>query len=364
MTLHSQHPILLFSQIAEKTAPRQLSYTHSIAPEVQPAPWHPTIRSAQIFGFGQGSFSNQKINTCEFATGTVTHTEASDFSARIEANRQACLYDRAHGRLRPDTADAIVASLKINQVGGPKDLFGRPLQRHADALAEAGAGHVMRNIWISWPVIQLDETLPDGHCFNWQAHAAAFENSTSVCVYVAICDGLCTLAKNSKLTLAKIGISRRLDVNLRMMEINTDQYGSIGHVNNVWQQDTGYTNWEPVRLPTSSEPTHPSPVERLPRSLLVALPSSLSVDDFDLKLKTALSSCILSSWIETTDGELHCARQNIDRDMLKRFTAHQYADGKARLKTSEEIYIFRKKEHTDLLVKAIEGIIAAHLMTA
>jgi hypothetical protein len=208
----------------------------------------------------------------------------------------------------------------------------------------------------------MDERLSIAHQFDWSNHTMAFQNSQTICVYIAICDGLCTLAKTSRLTLTKIGISRRVDVNARMMELNTDQYGAICCIDGKWQQDEGFSNWEPVRLPHSTEPTHPSPVERLPRSLLVTLPKTLSIEAFDAELKRTLEKCILKNWINTQDGEIHSARNTIDRARLKRFTAHSNADGSIRLKESEEIYIFRKKEHTELLIKAIERIIADHLV--
>ncbi len=310
------------------------------------------LKSALSDDAKTGSMNDLSLNPCQ--PKPISH---------YDADRSALSYDRAHGRLTPDITITARSKSGILQTDSPSDLFGRPINRGAAAIVAGGMLRDSRHQWIEWPVIADGVDLPNTKTFDWQNQADAFKKPTVICVYIAISDGLCSLAKSSRLSLAKIGISRRPDVSVRMAEINTDKYAGIACLDGHWQSSDGYDNWEPVRLPASTHAEHPSPVERLPRSLLVSLPASLSVETFDAELKSHLEQCILSNWIDTADGEIHCARHGVDRAALKRFTSHTNADGSIRLKASTELYVFRTKQDMDRLIQVIEGIIAGHLQT-
>ena len=242
---------------------------------------------------------------------------------------------------------------------GPTDLFARPLNRRQQALNESSAKRGGR--WIEWPKIGADLDLPRGETFDWAAHSGAFADRATTSVYVAIADGLCDLGKASRLCLAKIGTSTRPDLKYRMAEANADRYGSLHHAEGHIVEAEGFTSWEAVRIqhPTGSD--YPSPVESLSRSLMVSLPTGFDAKGFDDALTAALDHCRVDKWIETPDGQHYCARHEVDARTLHRLTAHINADETIRLKKAREIYIFRKKEDIDLLVRLIEGLIARHL---
>ena len=94
---------------------------------------------------------------------------------------------------------------------------------------------------------------------------------------------------------------------------------------------------------------------------MVSLPTGFDAKGFDDALTAALDHCRVDKWIETPDGQHYCARHEVDPRTLHRLTAHINADETIRLKKAREIYIFRKKEDIDLLVRLIEGLIARHL---
>ena len=259
------------------------------------------------------------------------------------------------GRQQPDLAEQIEAA------AGATDLFGRRLDRHQRAIADGFA--VRRQNWVDWPVIGAGIDLPDGRAFDWSPHRTYFRNGTSVSVYVSISDGLCNLGKSARLSIAKIGISTRTDISPRMTEANADRYASIHEADGRLIDADGFDSWEPLRLPPAAGPAHDSPVERLSRVLVVSLPLSLTIEAFDAALTTLLDPCRLDRWINTKDGELHCARHDVDARALRRMTAHQNADGSVRLKAVRELYVFRRREDTDRLIAAIEGLIARHLLS-
>ncbi|MBY0611101.1 MAG: hypothetical protein K2P80_02845 [Beijerinckiaceae bacterium] len=239
------------------------------------------------------------------------------------------------------------------------DLFGRPVNRRHQALVEGLAAR--KQAWVAWPVIGAGLDLPDGRAFDWTPHSSAFHSGATVSVYAALSDGCASLGKYGRLALSKLGISTRPDLVSRMVEANVDRYASLCESDGHIIDDPGFDSWEPLRLPPMQGVAYPSPVERLPRSLLVSLPSSMTVAAFDQAFTAMLHSCRLDSWIDTPDGEHHCARHDIDPRRLRRFTAHVNADGAIRLKQSCELYIFRRDVDTDRLVAAIEGLIARHL---
>jgi len=256
------------------------------------------------------------------------------------------------GTMRP-------ATIAVSPSG--TDLFGRPLDRRQRALAD-GLTARKRN-WVAWPVIGAGCNLPDGRTFNWLPYSADFRSGTSVTVYASVCDGICDLGKLARLSLAKLGISTRPDLTVRMAEANADRYASLHEKDGKIVDEAGYESWEPLRLPPQEGPSYPSPVERLPRGLLVSLPVSMTVESFDAAFTALLDPCRLDRWIDTPDGERHCARLEVDPRRLRRFTAHVNADGAIRLKQTSELYVFRRREDTDRLVTAVEGLIAKHLLT-
>ena len=258
------------------------------------------------------------------------------------------------GRQQPN----IVVS-NDDAAGGETDTFGRRIDRRQRALDEGLA--VRRQNWVSWPVFGTGLNLPDGSVFPWHLYRQAFHRGTIICVYIAVSDGMLTLAKKTRLSLSKIGTSSRPHLAARMAEANTDRYGSLHEEDGRIVDEDGFGTWEPVRLPPKTGPIYESPVERLPRVLMVSLPDTFSIEAFDAELTNVLASCELARWIATTDGEHHCARHDVDPRRLRRFTAHINADATVRLKPSREIYVFRLREDTDRFTRAIEGLIARHL---
>ncbi len=242
----------------------------------------------------------------------------------------------------------------------PTDLFGRRLDRRQSTINDGLLAR--RPNWITWPVIGAGLDLKDNQIFDWAPFSDQFHEGTIVCVYIAISDGLCSIGRTSKLSLAKIGISTRLDLSARMAEVNCDRYASLHEADGRIVDSDGFDNWEPIRLPLDTKSSVPSPVERLPRSLMVSLPRTLSVEAFDVALISLLAPTLVSRWINTSDGQIHCARHDVDPRILHRFTAHQNADATIRLKKTQELYIFRRRENTDRLVQAIEGLIIRYLL--
>ena len=259
------------------------------------------------------------------------------------------------GRQQPDLSEERDAAACAT------DIFGRRLDRHQRALTDGFASR--RQNWIYWPVIGAGLDLPKAHTIDWTLYGQDFHRGTAISVYASVCDGLCSLGKLSRLALGKVGISTRPDLSARMMEANTDRYGSLFEADGKIVDEPGFDSWEALRLPPSTEPVRLSPVERLPRGLLVSLPQSMNVEVFDDTLTALLAPCALAHWIGTPDGERHCARLDVDPRRLRRFTAHVNADGAIRLKQSRELYIFRRSHDVDRLVAAIEGLIARHLLS-
>ena len=241
------------------------------------------------------------------------------------------------------------------------DLFGRPLDRRQRALDEALADR-QRN-WVAWPLIADGLDLPDGAMFPWHRYSEAFKHGTALCVYCAVSDGMLSLARKSRLSLSKIGISTRPSLAARMAEANTDRYGSLHEQDGRIIDSEGFDTFEPVRLPPAGDLGYPSPVERLARVLMVSLPVSMTVEAFDAAFTAMLDPCRVDRWIDTADGERHCARLDIDPRTLRRRTAHVNPDGSVRLKRTREIYVFRLREDTNRMIAAIEGLIAKHLLS-
>ena len=240
------------------------------------------------------------------------------------------------------------------------DMFGRPLDRRQNAIDQGVAAR--RRNWVDWPSLAIAPDMPAIDSFDWAAYAADFRAGTEVGVYIAVSDGLISTAKAARLSLAKIGMSKRADeLSARFAEMNADRYGSLHMQNGRMIEDTGYDTYEPLRLPSATELARPSPVERLTRSLSVRLPASLAADVFDGALNAMLLPMLVSHWIETADGKRFAANQGIDSQFLLRFTGHILPDGSMRLKKAQEIFVFRRRQDTDKLVEGIERLIAKHL---
>ena len=203
-------------------------------------------------------------------------------------------------------------------VVGETDLFGRPLDGRNRALADGFA--VRRQNRGAWPVIGAGLNLPDGRTFEWSPFGAQFRSGTTAVVYASLADGLCDVGKTARLSLAKIGISTRPDLTARMAEANADRYGSIYESDGRIVDEPGFNTYEPLRLPPHQGPEYLSPVERLPRALMVSLPASMSVAMFDAAFTEMLMSCEVSCWIDTPEGERHCTRLEVDPRQLRRFT--------------------------------------------
>ena len=266
------------------------------------------------------------------------------------------------GRQQP-LEQAVLPPIALNapETAVETDLFGRPLNRRQRALDEALADR-QRN-WVVWPLIADGLDLPDSAMFPWHRYSAAFRCGITCSVYCGVSDGMLSLARKSRLSLSKIGISTRPNLAGRMAEANTDRYGSLHEEDGRIVDSAGFDTWEPVRLPPAGEPGHPSPVERLARVLNVSLPNSMTVEAFDAAFTAMLNPCRVDCWIDTPDGERHCARLDIDPRTLRRMTAHVNPDGSVRLKRTKEIYIFRLREDTNRLIAAIESLIAKHLLS-
>ncbi|MBX9651060.1 MAG: hypothetical protein K2X57_28825 [Xanthobacteraceae bacterium] len=242
---------------------------------------------------------------------------------------------------------------------GLLDMFGRRLDRRQRAIDASMA--TRRKGWVDWPSLALPPDLPDGRSFAWAPYTEDFHAGTRVAVYIAVCDGLISTSKAASLSCAKIGFSTRPDdLASRFLELNQDRYGSLRMLEGRMLEDAGYDSWEPLRLPASGH-THDSPVERRPRSLIVSLPASMAVDLFDDALNAMLAPMLVSTWIEMTDGKRFAEHHGFDPEALHRFTAHTFPDGSVRLKKAQEIAVFRRKQDTDKLVMAIEGVIARQL---
>ena len=260
------------------------------------------------------------------------------------------------GRQRPADPSSVPKPIDATLT----DTFGRPLDRRQRAIDASVAAR--RGNWIDWPGIAILPNTPDVRTFEWAAYTDDFHTGTAVCVYIAVCDGLLGIAKAARLSLAKIGLSTREDDLLaRFAEMNADKYGSLHMQDGQMIETTGHDTWEPLRLLSAIAPAYPSPVERDARSLSIRLPASMPADAFDVALNGMLAPMLVSNWIETSDGRRYAALHDVVPQSLHRFTAHNLPDGSVKLKKAQEIFIFRRKEDTDKLVKGIEGLIARHL---
>ena len=250
------------------------------------------------------------------------------------------------------------------------DTFGRPLHRHRDAVRAVSriAGRKVearqqRGKMFLWPLIEGGIDLIDACAFDWQAHAESFHQGSAISVYVATCDSICELGSRARLPIAKIGVSKRLDLNERMDELNGIGYANIARdALGACRIEDGFDDWHPLRLTSSARPDGDSPVEWSPTRLLVSLPASLDAEGFDNLLKLALAHAAILDWSQTEDGLLHCARAGINPRILQRFSAYPQDNGDLRLSAAEELYCFRSAHDPAILVRIIETIIAGHLI--
>ena len=219
-----------------------------------------------------------------------------------------------------------------------------------------------------WPRNNIEWAQPGGYnfapaartLFDTAAFRASYRPGETLASYVAVSPGMRTLSEYFSLPLAKIstcGSSRLLK---RRDELNADAYGAGVKRGGELVTETGWTDWSMIQTGDRIVTSPASPVRAGDRCMLIDLPDTLGIREFEAAYDAEVSLGSLAKWINTPDGLRHCAELGLDPTHASRFTSYGYGTAK-RISEAREICIFRQKAGLNRLVEIAERIILRHL---
>ncbi|MET3889005.1 hypothetical protein ABIE41_000081 [Bosea sp. OAE506] len=243
----------------------------------------------------------------------------------------------------------------------------------ARLLPRGSAGAVTEWYPTRWPRIggQAVTTLPQD-AFVRPAFVTAYRPGRLVHIYAAGCGedhrmtmatGLLGLARRLRMAVHKVSVTAQVHLRDRLRELNGDRYGALttspdGHL----ASDLGYDNWMLQHILPQAGPLEGSPVTLTERALAVRLPDDLSVREFDKRLHHRMRNAALNPWLNSAEGQDHCALLGIAPEQCMRATAYSFGEV-MRVSEAQEFYFFRPKSRdAERLLRIAEAIIHDHVV--
>jgi hypothetical protein len=158
----------------------------------------------------------------------------------------------------------------------------------------------------------------------------------------------------------KIGTANLGQLVERFKQHKKEKYASCWHQNGAYVQDRDFHDWFPSYITTTLCLSKNSPVRTTARSIVVALPETMSPLDFEMALRAKLDHCAVHKWLMTIEGVTHCRALNLDPAIGQRSTAYEWG-ASTRLTPADELYMLRPNADGDALLVIAEQIVLEHL---
>lgn len=204
--------------------------------------------------------------------------------------------------------------------------------------------------------------------FTSVAFEIRYQAGELVFIYVAGCPenhrnpsverGLRGVAERLYACLHKVSVTAQVNIRSRLRELSKDRYGcQTLSVDGYVCSDRGFDNWTAQMILPHGGPLEGSPVRVGDRCLHVRLPQDMSKDEFDERLHAAMRNASLNDWLDSVEGQAHCAQIGRSPDEFRRLTGYGFARDQ-RVSLAKEFYFFRPKSRdADRLVRIAEVII-------